>query len=240
MNKIVPEIKRFLDTSAQSRMAVIPDGFFQYGNRSAHLITYHMDRYEVTNAQYKQFVDANPAWRKDRIQSKYHDGRYLRHWKGNNYPEGKADHPVVNVSWYAAMAYAKWVGKRLPLSGEWFKAAHARLPKPALEWLWDADVVNLDHFSGNRHRRTAPVGSYPANGYGLFDIFGNVEEWCLDKHRDTSIRLSTDPEDDYQSNDRRAVRGGSWINSPDLPRPQGDRPTSTRAWRGFRCVMDGR
>ena len=78
--------------------------------RSIYLDTFYIDRYEVTNAQYKQFVDANPKWQKDRIPSEYHDSDYLKHWDGNNYPQGKENHPVVYVSWYAAMAYGNWGG----------------------------------------------------------------------------------------------------------------------------------
>ena len=84
---------------------------------------FYIDRHEVTNAQYKQFVDTNPLWQKDRIPSEYHDGDYLKHWEGNNYPQGQENHPVVYVSWYAAMAYAGWAGKRLPTEAEWEKAA---------------------------------------------------------------------------------------------------------------------
>ena len=93
----------------------------------------------MTNAQYKKFIDSNPEWGKPakwyqwnkkhigHIPREYHDGNYLKDWIGNNYPANKADHPVVYVSWYAAMAFAEWVGKRLPTESEWEKASRGGL-----------------------------------------------------------------------------------------------------------------
>lgn len=72
-------------------------------------IALRMDKSPVTNAQYKKFLDENQQWSKDSIDKKYHDGNYLKHWDGNVYPTGKGNDPVVYVSWYAAMAYARWV-----------------------------------------------------------------------------------------------------------------------------------
>ena len=88
---------------------------------------FYIDKYPVTNAQYKRFLDANPQWRKDYIDREYANDNYLKHWNENNYPNGERYHPVVYVSWYAAMAYAKWVGKRLPTEIEWKKAARGGL-----------------------------------------------------------------------------------------------------------------
>ena len=120
-------------------MVLIPAGQFQMGSDNAaadddeqpvhtvYLDAFYMDVYEVTNAQFKTFVDANPPWQKDRIDARFHDADYLRDWDGNDYPSGKADHPVTFVSWYAAMAYAQWAGKRLPTEAEWEYAARGGL-----------------------------------------------------------------------------------------------------------------
>ena len=99
-------------------MVLIPAGEFIMGNndqhvneRPAHTVyidAFYMDIYEVTNAQYKVFIDENPQWQKHNIPDEYHDSYYLRLWDGNNYPEGEANYPVIYVSWYAAMAYAEW------------------------------------------------------------------------------------------------------------------------------------
>ena len=119
-------------------MVMVPAGEFRMGSNigynnekpvhSVYIDAFYMDKHEVTNAQYKAFLDANPKWQKGAIYARtYANGNYLRNWKHNAYPAGKANHPVVWVSWYAAMAYAEWAGKRLPTEAEWEKAGTRRL-----------------------------------------------------------------------------------------------------------------
>ena len=117
------------------RMIRIPAGEFQMGingseskncENLAHTIyvdEFYIDINLVTNAQYKVFVDKNPEWQKNCISNWYHRRDYLMDWNGNNYPQGKDNHPVTYVDWYAAMAYALWVRKRLSTEVEWEKAA---------------------------------------------------------------------------------------------------------------------
>ena len=164
-------------------MVLIPGGEFRMGNNqghrarggylghTVHVDAFYIDKYEVTNTQFKAFVDANPQWQKANIPDKYHDGNYLSHWTGNSYPSGKGDHPVEHVSWYAAMAYAQWVGKRLPTEAEWEKAARGGLI--GKEYPWGNTFNDADD--------TTPVGRYAPNGYGLYDMTRNVTEWCLDE-----------------------------------------------------------
>ena len=172
-------------------MVLIPAGTFEMGSDDAealeielpvhtvHLDAFYMDTYEVTNAQFKAFVDANPQWQKDNIPDKYHDGYYLDNWNGNTYPSRKADHPVTSVSWYAAMAYAEWAGKRLPTEAEWEYAARGGLAGKKYPW-GDAEPTPADANYGLNIGGTSAVGQYAANGYGLYDMAGNVWEWCLD------------------------------------------------------------
>ena len=173
-------------------MVLIPAGTFQMGSEdenarddeqpvyTVHVDAFYMDKYEVTNAQYKAFVDANPQWQKDQIEDRFHNGNYLFPWDGTNYPPGKANHQVTDVSWYAAMAYAQWAGKRLPTEAEWEYAARGGLN--AKKYPQGDTLIPNDANYGGRVRDTTAVGQYAANGYGLYDMAGNAWEWCLDAY----------------------------------------------------------
>ena len=222
-------------TTASTGMVLIRAGEFQMGSNApeafvdeqpvhpVYLNAFYMDRYEVTNAQYQQFVLKVRQWQKDRIAAKFHDGNYLKHWNGNNYLPGKGEHPVVYVSWYAAMAYAEWTGKHLPTEAEWEKAARGGLAgqKYPLGNSIDANGANY----GRHIKDTVRVGQYPANGYGLYDMAGNVWEWCSGAY--DNVKNS------------RVMRGGSWsVHALDVRVSfRGwDFPTFTSDDVGFRCV----
>ena len=240
---------------------LIPAGEFQMGSNASnaesdekprhtvYVDAFYIDKYEVTNAKFKQFVDANPQWQKDRIPRKFHNGQYLDLWQGNSYPPDKENHPVVYVSWYAAMAYAKWEGKRLPTEAEWERAARGGLVDLKYTWgnIVDPRKANYSGQIGD----TTPVGSYPANDYGLYDMVGNVMEWCLDGYEtdfySSSPRLNpiaggvlTDIVNKFQGViSRRAVRGGCWYNVPLHVRVAdryGTNPNHASKGRGFRCA----
>ena len=240
-------------------MVMIPAGEFQMGSNNGdndekpvhtvYVDAFYIDKYEVTNAQYKAFVDANPQWRKDRIPSKYHDGDYLKHWNGNNYPVGKGTHPVTYVSWYAAMAYSQWVGKRLPTEAEWEKAARGGLPGKVYPWgnTIDAGRANYAGSVGT----TTPVGSNPANGYGLYDMVGNVGEWCLDEYASgfyassgrvnpfSGVTITYVINKFTNINTPRVLRGGSWFDTAQLVRCASRNwitPPYSSVFNGFRCV----
>ena len=247
-------------SGAPPGMVLIPAGEFWMGDsdgdsdekpiHSVYVDAFYMDAYEVTNAQYKRFIDANPLWGKDRIEGRFHDDDYLDYWNGNNYLNGEANHPVVYVSWYAAMAYAEWAGKRLPTEAEWEYAARGGLS--GLKYPWgnaiDATNANYNYHVGH----TTPVGKYAANGYGLYDMSGNVLEWCLDEWNANfySVSPAQNPLsgansiqwllDNYTGlNTRRVVRGGSWGgNAPNVRAASRSRytPAATFSDSGFRCV----
>ena len=244
-------------------MVLIPAGDFQMGSNdrddekpvhTVYVDAFYMDTYQVTNAQFKAFVDANPQWQKNNIPDQYHyiAAAYLRHWSGNSYPSGQGNHQVVYVSWYAAMAYAQWAGKRLPTEAEWEKAARGGLAGQKYPWGNDIDTTkaNYDMEIGG----TTPVGSYAPNGYGLYDMAGNVWEWCLDEYdADFYARsplrnpiaggtsASQIVNEFTRVKTSRVLRGGGWYNSAQLLRVAGrvkSAPTLAGDFIGFRCARD--
>ena len=256
-----PDIQLMIVGKDGTEMVLIPSGKFhttwhevEVYSMDLYIDTFYMDKYEVTNAQYKKFVDANPQWQKDQILDKYHKESYLDHWNGNNYPNGEDDYPVTHVSWYSAMAYAAWAGKRLPTEAEWDRAARGGLVDRNYPWGVAIDPTKAN-YDGNFDGPT-PVGNYPENGYGLHDMSGNVWEWCLDAHEyyaTSSGRIRPDPKPipvteiadliqnfaEVKSSTERVLRGGSWDDGAHdvlVGRRHGLEPTFAYGKLGFRCV----
>ena len=248
---------------ARKGMVLIPAGEFQMGGHdreaeadelpvhTVYIDAFYMDKHEVTNSEYKKFILAKPNWQKDWIKDRFHEGRYLTHWNGNNYPRGYANHPVRYVSWYAAMAYARWMGKRLPTEAEWEYAARGGLEGKKYPWGDVPDTGKANYTSGNPGD-TTPIGKYPPNGYGLHDMMGNVAEWCLDKY-DKDFYSRSPRENPLSGADDvnwfisnftkvetdRVLRDGYWHHDPMWLRISFRRsvsPSDSFAECGFRCV----
>ena len=250
------------DISSDS-MVLIPAGEFEMGSNddeagsdeqpvhTVYVDAFYMDKYEVTNLEFKEFLLQNPRWQKDRIEKSFRDANYLKDWNGNDYPDGKGDHPVVNVSWYAAMAYAQWANKRLPTEAEWERAARGGLVGKNYP---HGDALIAMHANYNKNvGDTTRVGEYPANNYSLHDMAGNVWEWCLDEYnkdfylvspRENPLAGASSVEeimDDFISvKSSRILRGGSWFdiarNVRVTPR-NWNTPPNSYFNIGFRCVM---
>lgn len=196
-------------------------------------------RYEVTHRQFLQFVLANPRWRRDRIEPSFHDGDYLRSWiSWREYPSKLDEYPVTQVSWYAAEAFCKWAGGRLPRLAEWQTAAHTaeyRFPwgssRPVRSPLNFCDRACPRTYRGigpelepDGFPETAPVGSFPAGQTreGIFDLSGNVWEWTAEA-----------------SGTKRATLGGSYLAQFDecsTDEPSWEEAALSALDGGFRCL----
>ncbi|MBM3332722.1 formylglycine-generating enzyme family protein [candidate division WOR-3 bacterium] len=288
--RLLPTRMRFLRTNPQgfeeylwpmdsSVMVKIPAGAFLMGSqegegesneRPRHQVTmseYYVDKCEVTNRQFEEFVKAT-GYRTDAETMSdsscvYDPDSSRAVWRtGVNWRDyaftGRENHPVVLVSWNDANAYCDWVGRRLPTEAEWEKAARGT---DARKYPWgDAEphasgihranwAVGLDWDSGPEEWKldgygfTAPVGHYPlgVSPYGCLDMAGNVREWCQDRYSEGYYRRS--PGDNPQgptSGSVRVIRDGSWFAETGglrSARRGGNKPSLRSDFLGFRCTV---
>ncbi|HEU5088027.1 MAG TPA: SUMF1/EgtB/PvdO family nonheme iron enzyme [Roseiflexaceae bacterium] len=215
------------------------------------LAPFAIDKRLVTNAQFHAFLLDQPAWRPGRIAAHLHNGEYLKHWQGDNYPPDLADHPVVYVCWYAALAYAQWANKRLPSEAEWEYAARGGQPEAEFPWGTAAPDPGRANYGASGIEQTTPVGSYPPNPYGIYDLAGNVWEYCLDawdanyyanspRHNPIAGEGWDMLADPARITSRRVIRGGSWGGSPVNLRVayrDSHPPTGAGPHVGFRCAQ---
>ena len=233
----------------------------RHSDEAQHRVTltqpYYMAIHEVTNAQYRAMV---PDHNTDRTYSS-NDSKAL--------PLGGDDQPVVDVSHDDVIAFAKWLSRRrdastpqgtvyaLPTEAQWERAARGGTAQGRFSWGNDASQayrygnmhdpatkklfgLSWDVFpKDDGHRVTAPVGSYAPNGYGLYDMLGNVWEWCADWYQSAYGTDATDPTGP-SSGKRRVARGGSWDSRPRFVRladRNDDGPSGEFVNLGFRLVV---
>lgn len=214
-------------------MVYVPGGKMEMGRNGGdeyetpvHTVTvnpFYMDRTEVTNEQYQQFV----------AQTGH---RVPIHWRDGKFPSGQAELPVVNISWDDASAYAKWIGKRLPSEAEWEFAARGSDGR-IYPWgnSWSAANANAGKESGGA---IAKVGSFPhgASQFGILDMCGNVWEW-------TSSSLNNYADESKEIAPGKVIRGGAF----DTPSKRATAtyrgvlpPDRLRDKTGFRLVKDAK
>lgn len=173
-------------TIPEKRMIKIPASNFKTfyvskTNKPIVVNTFLMDEYAVTNAEYLEFVKANPAWSRSKVNRLFADANYLKHWQ-SDFEIGDSNNniyysPVVNVSWFAARAYCKWIGKRLPTLAEWEIAGNA--PPKNIAYTSVTDYI-MKWYEKPPLPALPNVKSTYQNMYGLYDMNGLVWEWTFD------------------------------------------------------------
>jgi iron(II)-dependent oxidoreductase len=209
---------------------------------SVYLDAYWIDKYEVSNQDYARFVQATGH-------------RKPFHWIGGKVPAGQEKFPVYNVSWDDAEAYCKFVGKRLPTEAEWERAARGGIEKAMFPWgpkLGQKGRRSEDESDSETTSQKKParfgypdgptvIGSYAPNGFGLYDVTGNVWEWVNDWYEQNYYSVSPDrnprgPETGMY----RVIRGGGWADNDDrilaLHYRNFTNPSLQSNTVGFRCA----
>jgi sulfatase modifying factor 1 len=247
------DVEDKLAQALDANMVLVPAGEFLMGSdagdvderpqRRVYLDAFEIDRYEVTNIQYRRFLLAT-----GREPPQHWPERYVAFlpdrdpdWRGTDYPAGEATYPVAAVNWEDSTAYCAWVGKRLPTEAEWEKAARG-MDGRTYPWgnSWDPSRANVDETGVNY---TQPVGSYPdgASPYGAWDMAGNVWEWVADLYdrQYYTVAPTRNPMGPGSGTGERILRGGAWDSPPDHARASYRNAThcfgpNYRA--GFRCA----
>lgn len=252
----------FLDSDLCEAIAIPAGEFWQGSNasdaldneRSLHrryVPTYYIDRYPVTCAQYRQFIQANG----------YHNPRF---WSSAGWEwlqtanvtqplywiDDRAFdlHPVCGVSYYEAEAYARFVGKRLPTEAEWEKAASWN-PQSQTKYIypWGDDFPNRDRCNyDNLLCQTTPVNAYPkgVSSYGCYDMVGNVWEWtstCFEGYEGFEFYPYAGYSQAYFDGQHQVLKGGSWTTRPWAMRcsfRNWYHPWIRQIFAGFRCARD--
>jgi formylglycine-generating enzyme len=233
--------KEILPGANKRLMVHVSSGPFTMGGRDedsprserpAHTVflsDYYISKYPVTNQEYREFVQCTGH-------------RIPIHWQRGTFPAGTGNHPIANVSWQDADAFARWRGARLPSEAEWEKAARGTDERP---YPWGTRFTEGERCNANNQvGTTTPVNEFPdgRSFYELWDMAGNVYEWCQDYYDEEYYKSSpaTNPKGP-DGGQERVVRGGCYIESRAALRTthrEGVSEVTTRDTIGFRIAMD--
>ena len=206
-----PEEAEAAYTDAKLRSSLLELHAFkaEVPSHTVFLSRYHISKYEITNAQYRAFIEAT-----GRPTPRGHNGEET--WKDENF--NADEQPVVGVTWFDAQAFAEWIGASLPTEAQWERAARGTERRI---YPWGNAPPKARHHANfaRRFNRPTPIGQFP-NGIssnGIYDLAGNVWEWCLDEYNVTFYELS---EKEAKKNPlylrfrdvlrARVIRGGAW------------------------------
>ncbi|MCI0382522.1 MAG: bifunctional serine/threonine-protein kinase/formylglycine-generating enzyme family protein [Chlamydiae bacterium] len=235
-----------------TEMVVIEGGAFMRGSQNGgrdeiprhaiHLSSFAIDVHPVTNEQFVRFLEAMGGEKDGNNNDiiRLRESRIKKAGGKLSIESGYAKHPVVGITWYGALAYAKWIGKRLPTEAEWEIAAYGGVESSQYPTGDNIERSQANFFSSD----TTAVMSYPANRYGIFDMAGNVYEWCQDwyayNYYDLSIQEPDDPKGPLQGV-YRVLRGGCWKSLKEDMRcshRHRNNPGIMNKTYGFRCAAD--
>ena len=231
-------------------LVLIPAGSFTMGATAQgskaipHTVAiskpFYIGRTEVTNAQYRKFVEACGYDGKGDTDPAYDP--YLRHWRGESLMSTDDDYPVVWVSWKNAKALCEWAGLALPTEAQWEYACRAGT---TTTYYFGDDKNDYDQYGwtvSNSDALTHPVAQLKPNAWGLYDMLGNVWEWCEDDFVYRYDGAPTDGSARLEGKMTKVIRGGAWESATwpatsGCPSRANNAPTNADNDNGFRVVL---